>query len=171
GAGGVVQVDRDDLARSRDRRHVVRLPASCAHRAEPVVRCIRNRISSSHARQASSAVDSDVTSKERHMSEQPQGGLTPTGTIASSADRRRVVVATVVGTTVEWYDFFIYAFAAATVFAALFFEPMGKEFSQIVSFFTVGVSFLFRPLGAFLAGHYGDRIGRRPMLVITLLLM
>ncbi|MFC7789796.1 MFS transporter [Microbacterium sp. MAHUQ-60] len=105
------------------------------------------------------------------MSEQPQGGLTPTGTIASSADRRRVVVATVVGTTVEWYDFFIYAFAAATVFAALFFEPMGKEFSQIVSFFTVGVSFLFRPLGAFLAGHYGDRIGRRPMLVITLLLM
>lgn len=105
------------------------------------------------------------------MSEQPQGGLTPTGTIASPADRRRVVVATVVGTTVEWYDFFIYAFAAATVFAALFFEPMGEEFAQIVAFFSVGVSFLFRPLGAFLAGHYGDKIGRRPMLVITLLLM
>src|SRR5690606_15730728 len=105
------------------------------------------------------------------MSEQPQGGLTPTGTIASSADRRRVVFATVVGTTVEWYDFFIYAFAAATVFAALFFEPMGEGFSQIVSFFTVGVSFLFRPLGAFLAGHFGDKIGRRPMLVLTLLLM
>ena len=98
-------------------------------------------------------------------------GFTPTGTIASPHDRRRVVFATVVGTTVEWYDFFIYAFAAATVFAALFFEPMGAEFAQIVSFFTVGVSFLFRPLGAFLAGHYGDKIGRRPMLVITLLLM
>ncbi|MGB4136309.1 MAG: MFS transporter [Microbacterium sp.] len=105
------------------------------------------------------------------MSGQSQGGFTPTGTIATAADRRRVVVATVVGTTVEWYDFFIYAFAAATVFATLFFEPMGKEFAQIVSFFTVGVSFLFRPLGAFLAGHFGDKIGRRPMLVITLLLM
>ncbi|WP_417564249.1 MFS transporter [Microbacterium sp.] len=98
-------------------------------------------------------------------------GFTPTGTIAGAADRRRVVFATVVGTTVEWYDFFIYAFAAATVFASLFFEPMGKDFAQIVSFFTVGVSFLFRPLGAFLAGHFGDKIGRRPMLVITLLLM
>lgn len=106
------------------------------------------------------------------MSDQPgHPGFTPTGTIASEDDRRRVVFATVVGTTVEWYDFFIYAFAAATVFAALFFEPMGKEFAQIVSFFTVGVSFLFRPLGAFLAGHFGDRIGRRPMLVITLLVM
>lgn len=105
------------------------------------------------------------------MSEQDPDGLTPTGTIASSADRRRVVFATVVGTTVEWYDFFIYAFAAATVFAALYFEPMGEDFAQIVSFFTVGVSFLFRPLGAFLAGHFGDRIGRRPMLVLTLLLM
>ncbi|MFD5215517.1 MFS transporter [Microbacterium sp. NPDC058345] len=106
------------------------------------------------------------------MSDQPGSpGFTPTGTIASPHDRRRVVVATVVGTTVEWYDFFIYAFAAATVFAALFFEPMGAEFAQIVSFFTVGVSFLFRPLGAFLAGHFGDKIGRRPMLVLTLLLM
>ncbi|GAA3764685.1 MFS transporter [Microbacterium kribbense] len=110
------------------------------------------------------------------MSSRQQGeatgeGFTPTGTIASTKDRRRVILATVVGTTVEWYDFFIYAFAAATVFAALFFEPMGHEFAQIVSFFSVGVSFLFRPLGAFLAGHFGDKIGRRPMLVITLLLM
>jgi MFS family permease len=105
------------------------------------------------------------------MSGKSEDGFTPTGTIASAADRRRVVVATVVGTTVEWYDFFIYAFAAATVFAALFFEPMGKDFAQIVSFFSVGVSFLFRPLGAFLAGHFGDKIGRRPMLVLTLLLM
>ncbi|MGB3732591.1 MFS transporter [Microbacterium sp.] len=105
------------------------------------------------------------------MSIQPEGGFTPTGTIASSADRRRVVFATVVGTTVEWYDFFIYAFAAATVFATLFFEPMGDQFAQIVSFFSVGISFLFRPLGAFLAGHFGDKLGRRPMLVLTLLLM
>jgi MFS family permease len=101
----------------------------------------------------------------------PHDGLTPTGTIASPTDRRRVVFATVVGTTVEWYDFFVYALAAGTVFAQLFFQPAGLQFAQILSFFTVGVSFLFRPLGAFLAGHFGDKIGRRPMLVMTLILM
>ncbi|KHL00087.1 MFS transporter [Microbacterium mangrovi] len=98
-------------------------------------------------------------------------GFTPTGTIQSPSDRRRVVVATVVGTTVEWYDFFIYATSAALVFGQLFFEPAGPQFAQILAFITVGISFLFRPLGAFLAGHFGDKLGRRPMLVITLLLM
>ncbi|MER7796977.1 MFS transporter [Microbacterium sp. NPDC096154] len=102
------------------------------------------------------------------------GGLTPTGTISSTTDRRRVAVATVVGTTVEWYDFFIYAQAAGLVFATLFFGPLNEEYpglAQIISFVTVGISFLFRPLGAFLAGHFGDKIGRRPMLVLTLILM
>ncbi|GEP47869.1 MHS family MFS transporter [Microbacterium saccharophilum] len=98
-------------------------------------------------------------------------GFTPTGTIASHGDRRRVVFATVVGTTVEWYDFFLYASAAGLVFGALFFEPAGKEFGQILSFLTVGISFLFRPLGAFLAGHLGDRYGRRLVLMLTLILM
>jgi MFS family permease len=106
------------------------------------------------------------------MSSGPQHpGFTPTGTIQSTSDRRRVVVATVVGTTVEWYDFFIYAFAAGVVFADLFFAPAGPQFAQILSFITVGVSFLFRPLGAFLAGHFGDKLGRRPVLVITLIMM
>ncbi|GAA5026559.1 MFS transporter [Microbacterium fluvii] len=98
-------------------------------------------------------------------------GFTPTGTIATHADRRRVVFATVVGTTVEWYDFFIYAFAAGLVFAQLFFEPAGEGFAQILSFFTVGISFLFRPFGAFLAGHLGDKYGRRLVLMLTLILM
>jgi MFS family permease len=100
--------------------------------------------------------------------------LTPTGTISRTSDRRRVAVATVVGTAVEWYDFFIYAQAAGLVFATLFFGPLNEDFpglAQIISFVTVGISFLFRPLGAFLAGHFGDRIGRRPMLVLTLILM
>ncbi|MBN9178641.1 MAG: MHS family MFS transporter [Microbacterium sp.] len=98
-------------------------------------------------------------------------GFTPTGTIASHADRRRVVFATVVGTTVEWYDFFIYASAAGLVFGQLFFAPAGEGFAQVLSFITVGISFLFRPFGAFLAGHYGDKYGRRVVLMITLILM
>ncbi|UCR88708.1 MFS transporter [Mycetocola spongiae] len=88
-----------------------------------------------------------------------------------SNDHRRVALATVIGTTIEWYDFFLYASAAGLVFSHLFFEPMGKDLAILVSFATVGVSFLFRPIGAALAGHFGDRIGRRAMLVITLIAM
>ncbi|HWV48295.1 MAG TPA: MFS transporter [Microbacterium sp.] len=102
------------------------------------------------------------------MTDQP--GFTPTGTIATSADRRRVVFATVVGTTVEWYDFFIYATAVGLVFGQLFFAPLGAN-SALVAFATVGVSFLFRPLGAFLAGHFGDKYGRKVVLMWTLILM
>ncbi|MFV0433014.1 MAG: MFS transporter [Leucobacter sp.] len=105
------------------------------------------------------------------MSASADSSFTPTGTIATETDRRRVVFATVVGTTVEWYDFFIYAQGAALVFAALFFEPAGPGMAQILSFFTVGISFLFRPLGAFLAGHFGDKYGRRVVLMWTLILM
>ncbi len=101
---------------------------------------------------------------------QPEAGFTPTGTIAASTDRRRVVFATVVGTTVEWYDFFIYATAVGLVFGQLFFAPLGAN-SAIVAFATVGVSFLFRPLGAFLAGHFGDKYGRKVVLMWTLILM
>ena len=86
-------------------------------------------------------------------------------------ERRKVVAASIIGTTIEWYDFFIYAFAANLVLAKLFFEPAGPGMMQILSLVTIGLSFLFRPLGAFLAGHFGDRLGRQPMLVITLLLM
>ncbi|MCR2801804.1 MULTISPECIES: MFS transporter [unclassified Microbacterium] len=101
----------------------------------------------------------------------PTSGFTPTGTIAVAKDRRRVVFATVVGTTVEWYDFFLYASAAGLIFGQLFFAPAGEEFAQILSFITVGISFLFRPLGAFLAGHLGDKYGRRLVLMLTLMLM
>ena len=86
-------------------------------------------------------------------------------------ERRKVVAASIIGTTIEWYDFFIYAFAANLVLAKLFFEPAGPGMMQILSLVTIGLSFLFRPLGAFLAGHFGDKLGRQPMLVITLLLM
>lgn len=93
----------------------------------------------------------------------------PTRTTA--AERRRVALATTIGTTIEWYDFFIYASAAGLVFAQLYFRPAGDQIALLLSFGSVGVSFLFRPLGALLAGHLGDRIGRKAMLVLTLILM
>lgn len=88
-----------------------------------------------------------------------------------AAEYRRVAVASMIGTTVEWYDFFIYANAAGLVFAQLFFSPLQGTTAQILSFLTVGISFVFRPLGAVVAGHLGDRVGRKQMLVLTLGLM
>jgi MFS family permease len=92
-----------------------------------------------------------------------------------SREDRRVALATLVGTSIEWYDFFIYANATALVLAPLYFEPFtasGSELAgRILGFATLGIGFLFRPLGAVVAGHLGDRIGRKSMLVATLLLM
>lgn len=95
----------------------------------------------------------------------------PPADVRTKKNQRRVAFATIVGTTVEWYDFFIYATAAGLVFAELFFKPAGEQIGLLLAFASVGVSFLFRPLGAFLAGHFGDKLGRRAMLVLTLILM
>ena len=93
---------------------------------------------------------------------------------AAAVERRRVAGATIIGTTIEWYDFFIYANAAALVFNDLFFKPAAEgnaALGQLFAFLSIGLSFLFRPLGAVLVGHFGDKVGRKAMLVITLLLM
>ena len=87
-------------------------------------------------------------------------------------EERKVLAGTLVGTTIEWYDFFIYAQAAGLVLATLYFGPVSEgPLRQVVSFATIGISFLFRPLGAVVAGHLGDRLGRKKMLVFTLLMM
>ena len=87
-------------------------------------------------------------------------------------EERKVLAGTLVGTTIEWYDFFIYAQAAGLVLATLYFAPVSEgPMGQVVSFATIGISFLFRPLGAVVAGHLGDRLGRKKMLVFTLLMM
>lgn len=96
----------------------------------------------------------------------------PQGTPQISAkERRRVVAATTVGTAIEWYDYFLYAAVAGLVFNQLMFGPLAGGLATIIAFLTVGLSFLFRPLGAFLAGHYADRFGRRVVLVVTLFAM
>lgn len=94
-----------------------------------------------------------------------------TETIDIKREQRRVLAGTVVGTSIEWYDFFIYAQAAGVVLAPLFFAPAGETIAQIVAWASLGISFLFRPLGAIVAGHLGDRLGRKQMLVLTLILM
>ncbi|SFK52228.1 MFS transporter [Geodermatophilus ruber] len=91
-----------------------------------------------------------------------------------SREERKVLASTLAGTTIEWYDFFIYAQAASLVLAPLFLEPLTDDrpgLATIVSLATIGISFLFRPLGAIVAGRFGDRLGRKKMLVLTLLLM
>ena len=94
--------------------------------------------------------------------------VTPT---ISTAERRRVVAATTIGTAIEWYDYFLYAAVAGLVFNQLMFGPLEGGLATIISFLTVGLSFLFRPVGAFLAGHFADRLGRRVVLMVTLFAM
>jgi metabolite-proton symporter len=89
----------------------------------------------------------------------------------SATELRRVVAASLVGTTIEWYDFFVYASAAALVFGRQFFPSLDGTAALLASFATIGVSFIARPIGGIVAGHLGDRFGRKPVLVGTLLLM
>lgn len=84
---------------------------------------------------------------------------------------RRAVVASAVGTAIEWYDFFLYGVAAALVFPAKFFPSSDPYVGVLLSFSTYFVGFLARPLGAAIFGHVGDRVGRKASLVATLLLM
>src|SRR3954449_7634536 len=84
---------------------------------------------------------------------------------------RRALFAGIVGTSIEWYDFYIYGTAAALVFPHLFFPGLGSAAALVASFATFGVAFVARPLGAIVFGHFGDRIGRKRTLVVSLLLM
>jgi metabolite-proton symporter len=84
---------------------------------------------------------------------------------------RRVIVASLIGTSLEWYDFFIYGTAAALVFNQLFFPTFEPLVGTLLAFATYAVGFISRPLGGVVFGHYGDKIGRKNVLVVTLLLM
>src|ERR1700736_5640937 len=83
----------------------------------------------------------------------------------------RAAVASTIGTSIEWYDFFLYGSAAALVFPKLFFPKSDPLAGVLISFATYAVGFAARPVGAAIFGHYGDRIGRKATLIITLLLM
>jgi metabolite-proton symporter len=105
---------------------------------------------------------------------------TPTsspGPGTSQADRTdgdnivKVVFASLVGTAVEWYDFFLYGSAAALVFGALFFPDADPVNATLLAFGTYAVGFVARPLGGIVFGHFGDKVGRKKMLVVSLFMM
>jgi metabolite-proton symporter len=84
---------------------------------------------------------------------------------------RRVIVASLVGTSLEWYDFFLYGTASALVFNKLFFPNFDPVVGTLLAFATYAVGFVARPLGGIVFGHFGDRVGRKQVLVVTLLIM
>jgi MHS family shikimate/dehydroshikimate transporter-like MFS transporter len=84
---------------------------------------------------------------------------------------RRVVIASFIGTTIEWYDFFLYGTAAALVFNKLFFPTIEPMAGTMAAFATYAVGFFARPLGGVVFGHFGDKLGRKSMLVTTLMMM
>jgi MFS family permease len=95
-------------------------------------------------------------------------GLTDT---EHSAQLRKAVIASTIGTAIEWYDFFLYGTAAGLVFGKLFFPNQDPLSATLLAFGTYFVGFIARPVGAAIFGHYGDRIGRKATLIATLLFM
>lgn len=94
-----------------------------------------------------------------------------TSSAAPTTSVRKVAIASGIGTTIEFYDFFIYGTAAALVFPTVFFPALGATAGTVASFATFAVAFIARPVGAVVFGHFGDRIGRKKTLISTLLLM
>ena len=92
-------------------------------------------------------------------------------TTASEQDVRRVVFASLIGATIEWYDFFLYGVVAGIVFNKLYFPAGNEHVSTMLAYATFAVGFLARPFGGVIFGHFGDKIGRKSMLVLTLMIM
>ena len=88
-----------------------------------------------------------------------------------SIQLRKAVIASTIGTTIEWYDFFIYGTAAGLIFGKLYFSNEAPLTATLAAFGTYFIGFIGRPIGAAIFGHYGDRIGRKATLIATLLCM
>ncbi|TQM11583.1 MFS transporter [Pseudonocardia kunmingensis] len=90
---------------------------------------------------------------------------------ATPQEMRRILASSFVGTAIEYYDFILYATAASVVFGTVFFTGVGPGVAQILAFGTLAAGYFARPLGGIVFGHLGDRLGRKSMLVVTLVLM
>lgn len=101
----------------------------------------------------------------------PSSPVTSPAGAARASSVRLVATASFVGTTIEWYDFFLYGTAAALVFNRLFFPTFDPLAGTLAAFGTYAVGFVARPVGGIVIGHFGDKIGRKSMLVLTLVVM
>src|ERR1700760_488937 len=100
-----------------------------------------------------------------------QSGAKPLSEEEAGRQLRRAVIASTIGTTIEWYDFFLYSTVTGLVFAKLYFPGSDPLVGTLQAFLIYAVGFIARPVGAAIFGHYGDRIGRKATLIVTLLLM
>ena len=105
------------------------------------------------------------------MSSLAPGHEAPLTAVDAARQLRRAVIASTVGTTIEWYDFFLYSIVTGLVFAKLFFPKSDPLTGTLEAFAIYAVGFIARPIGAAIFGHYGDRIGRKSTLIATLILM
>jgi len=105
------------------------------------------------------------------MAATQSGATMPLSNEEARRQLRRAVIASTIGTTIEWYDFFLYSIVTGLVFAKLFFPESDPVVGTLQAFLIYAVGFIARPVGAAIFGHYGDRIGRKATLIVTLLLM
>jgi MFS family permease len=104
------------------------------------------------------------------MNATPSGAM-PLSNEEAHRQLRRAVIASTIGTTIEWYDFFLYSIVTGLIFAKLYFPESDPLVGTLQAFLIYAVGFVARPVGAAIFGHYGDRIGRKATLIVTLLLM
>lgn len=109
-----------------------------------------------------------MTSSDQRRGRAP---IAPAVPARSNRQMRRIALASFTGTVIEFYDLTLYAVTASLVFATVFFPALGPVGGTVAAFGTLGVAFVARPVGALIFGHFGDRLGRKRMLVITLLMM
>lgn len=95
----------------------------------------------------------------------------PAGSDTTPGSAKKAAIGSFIGAVVDWYDFFLYGIVAALLFNELFFPKVSPAVGTLAAWATFGVGFLFRPLGGIVFGHFGDRLGRKKMLVLTMLVM
>src|SRR3954463_15787037 len=157
------------VRRSPDREHVRRRVHSACGRVHRWNRVRRYRDAAPRTARRSGVAGPGTDAPSWQM----RSGSAMTGSqgTTTSGGLRKVIVASLVGTSLEWYDFFLYSTAAAVVFNRVFFPDVSPVTGTLLAFTTAAVGFVARPLGGILFGHLGDRRGRKQVLVITLLLM
>ncbi|MFE6154266.1 MFS transporter [Streptomyces sp. NPDC057889] len=116
-----------------------------------------------------STTPSASTHQNTHQNAHQEGG--PQAAMSARTRQRRTAAASVVGSILEWYDFFLFGASAAIVFNKVFFPNVSPFAATLASFATFGLGFAVRPIGGLVLAHLGDRIGRRPVLILTVVLM